>query len=394
VADRTGSDPAGTGVPVNRDDADRAITALGATYDQIATAMYAIDSDPALGFLRAGGLAGKTEKLWTALSPEIDERWSEFSTFGGALEQARTTREQRRPVDPEWAEMQRTLAVDGPRLAGSMASGCATIMAILADVNTAWSAASAATAPVTDAMATLSRRAGELGDTDGIAALSGRVAMAADQAMTDPLTNAPGGILEPAVRRELGNLSADIAAASARIADQVRVRDSYPDRLAELVGLIDAVDRDEDGVRVAFARAVEKITDPELPPAPHTGDVLRARLSELDARYAGQQWRRLADDVAMMETTIAHARERATELTEAADGLVARRDELRGRLDAYRAKAARHRLDEHDALGPLHAHARALLYTAPCDLHAATKAVYAYQKTLTELVRPQEGPIR
>jgi hypothetical protein len=87
----------------------------------------------------------------------------------------------------------------------------------------------------------------------------------------------------------------------------------------------------------------------------------------------------------MTEASSARALIRAQELASAADGLIARRNELRGRLDAYRSKAASHRLDEHDTLAPLHRTARTLLYTAPCDLHAATKAVYAYQKALTEL---------
>jgi hypothetical protein len=390
MAGRTGAVRTNAGVQVNRDriqgaDADRAITALGAAYDRVAASMYAIDCDPALGFLRAGGLAGKTAEIWAALSPEIDARWIEFGAFGDAMEQARTDRTQHRPADPQ------VLTVDGPRLAATMAAGCAAITAILADVNVAWAAASAATSPVVDAITVLSRRAGDIGDTGALAA---RVNLAASAALTDPLTSARDGVLRPALARELGNLSADIATASARVADQARLRDSYPDRVAALTRSIDTLGAAEDTVGVAFARATEKIVEPALPPAPHTRSVLLARLSELDARHAAKQWRRLANDVATMEETIAHARAHATELIEAADGLVARRDELRGRLDAYRAKAASHGLDEHDALGPLHARARALLYTAPCDLHAATRAVHAYQQTLTELVRKPEDLIR
>jgi hypothetical protein len=365
---------------MNRDEVDRAIAALSAVYDTIASSMYAIDSDPALGFLRAGGLTGTTLATWTTLSPQVDARWTEFNALGELIEQARTDRTQRQPADVH------VLTVDGPRLAATLSSGCAAITAILSDVNTAWSAASRATSPVVDAIAVLSRRATDIGDTDGISTLAGRVQLAASSALADPLTSARGGALRPDLASELSHLSNDIAMASTRIADQVRVRNGYPERRAELALLIDALGAAEDGVRDAFIRATEKIVDPGLPPEPHTRSVLRARLSELDSLHAAKRWRRLADDIALMEATIARARARTTELTEAADGLVARRDELRGRLDAYRAKAARHRLDEHDTLGPLHARARALLYTAPCDLQAATKAVHAYQKTLTELV--------
>jgi hypothetical protein len=372
---------------MNRDEADRAITALSAVYDRVAAAMYAIDSDPALAYLRAGGgITGTTLSVWTALRPEVDERWTEFSTFGAGLEQARTDRAQRRPSDPEWSAMTRALSVDLPPLASACDGGCTAIAGILADVSASWATATAAIAPVTDAMTSLRRRSADLGDTAGLAALDGRVALATEHVLTDPLAAAPRGVLRPDVARDLSNLSADIGTASARIADQARVRDGYPDRIASLNAQIDDVAVAEEAVRTAFARANEKIAGAGLPPAPHTCDVLRARLTELDARRAKQQWQRLADDVAMMEATIAHAHGRATELIEAADGLVARRDELRGRLEAYRAKAADHRLDEHETLAPLHMRARELLFTAPCDLHDATRAVYAYQKALTELI--------
>ena len=111
--------------------------------------------------------------------------------------------------------------------------------------------------------------------------------------------------------------------------------------------------------------------------------MLRARLAELDALRAKQQWRRLADDVATVEATIARARERAAELVEAADGLLARRDELRGRLEAYRAKAAGTGSMRTTCWSRCTSAPTTLLFTAPCDLPAATKAVFAYQQTLS-----------
>jgi hypothetical protein len=60
---------------------------------------------------------------------------------------------------------------------------------------------------------------------------------------------------------------------------------------------------------------------------------------------------------------------------------------LRGRLEAYRAKAARLGYAEHEELTAVHGRARELLYTAPCDLRAATRAVFAYQQALAALPR-------
>jgi hypothetical protein len=60
-------------------------------------------------------------------------------------------------------------------------------------------------------------------------------------------------------------------------------------------------------------------------------------------------------------------------------GLLDRRSELRGRLDAYCAKAARLGHAEDAELGALHREAHELLFTTPCDLRASTVAVARYQ---------------
>jgi hypothetical protein len=56
-----------------------------------------------------------------------------------------------------------------------------------------------------------------------------------------------------------------------------------------------------------------------------------------------------------------------------------RRDELRGLLEAYRARAARHGVSETPALAAAHGLARDLLWSAPCDLAGAEAAVRHYQ---------------
>jgi hypothetical protein len=66
--------------------------------------------------------------------------------------------------------------------------------------------------------------------------------------------------------------------------------------------------------------------------------------------------------------------------------LLAERNELRGRLDAYRAKALRRGLGESGDLWSLADAARDVLYTAPCDLAAARAAVNAYQDALTATI--------
>ncbi len=64
---------------------------------------------------------------------------------------------------------------------------------------------------------------------------------------------------------------------------------------------------------------------------------------------------------------------------------MSRRDELRGLLGAYQAKAARLGAAEDPGLTERYDRARGLLWTAPCDLAAAADAVTGYQQAVLAL---------
>jgi hypothetical protein len=65
--------------------------------------------------------------------------------------------------------------------------------------------------------------------------------------------------------------------------------------------------------------------------------------------------------------------------------LIDRRDELRGLLDAYQARAAKLGGAEDSELEKRYDRARDLLWTAPCDLPAAAAAVTGYQQAVLAL---------
>jgi hypothetical protein len=62
-----------------------------------------------------------------------------------------------------------------------------------------------------------------------------------------------------------------------------------------------------------------------------------------------------------------------------------RRDELRGLLDAYQARAAKLGGAEDSELDARYDRAHDLLWTAPCDLSAAADAVAGYQQAVLAL---------
>jgi len=65
--------------------------------------------------------------------------------------------------------------------------------------------------------------------------------------------------------------------------------------------------------------------------------------------------------------------------------VLGRREELRGLLGAYQAKAARLGAAEDPGLTERFDRARGLLWTAPCDLAAAADAVTGYQQAVLAL---------
>jgi hypothetical protein len=74
----------------------------------------------------------------------------------------------------------------------------------------------------------------------------------------------------------------------------------------------------------------------------------------------------------------------AREEEQLAQGLLDRRSELKGRLTAYQAKAARLGLGEDRDLLACNRIARSLLSRQPCDLRAVTRAISDYQQMLVD----------
>lgn len=421
---------------LTRDEVDRSLAALTTSYDRISATMYAVDSHPGAVLLGGEGLTGETARAAARARTLTDLLWSHFAALGTVLELARTVRSQRsRPGDEELAELTVllrspviNLGADGmivdqtgpgpvvdrvtvPDLARRLAAESTEVDRLLASLDAARSWLASRFAPVTEALDRVRADAALLdagppvaGSLAAGARVDGalpsgsadRVGAALDEArraaFADPLTVAGGGPATTALDRTLTELGTQIGALAERLAVLARVRDGYrasADRLS--AALVEVASAQAEAGRT-YAIALEKIADPGLPALPDAVPALRGHLAALDQFHREGRWARLADELATVERAVPAARERADHLREAADGLLRRRAELRGRLDAYRAKAARLGYIEHTELSTLHRAARDLLYRSPCDLPASTRAVVAYQRHLNDLTeRPAPG---
>jgi hypothetical protein len=183
---------------------------------------------------------------------------------------------------------------------------------------------------------------------------------------------------------ELAGIRALIARADAERTSAAELRENLGQRLADahrLAGELAEADRQ---AQHAAAAAADRFRERDI--ATVRGGDLRPDLAAIDALATAGQWALISPRLADWTR---RARERLAALRSATThngGLLAARNELRGRLDAYQAKALRVGLGESGDLSRLSEAARTALFTAPCDLDAARAAVNAYQDALTATI--------
>jgi hypothetical protein len=408
---------------ITSEEADQALAVLGPAFDRIATAMFGLDNHPGLSYLRSSGLSGTTAQVSEQVQALMTQLWAQFSALGQQLEQARGTRDlavltrllrervvalgdDGLPLDgpgpasaksvasapappfalaPDRASQRLTLA----ELAQSLEAAITELADLLTEVDNAVSTIVGRLAALTDALGEVRAYPIEDGavEVDRLAAALDELR---DLGLADPVEVARSG--DRAIADRLSRLAADLASAKARLAELAQLRAGYPQRIAQLRDAIAQVAAAEAAASQSYAVVRVKIANPGLPEVPATADALQAQLSTLDQLQQADRWGRLADEVAALATATTEARGYADRLREAADGLLDRRTELRGRLSAYRAKAARHGYGEQPQLSDRHREAHDLLYTSPCDLPAATRAVFRYQQSLADLIGGSPEP--
>jgi hypothetical protein len=164
-----------------------------------------------------------------------------------------------------------------------------------------------------------------------------------------------------------------------------RLRQQIVNGLTAAHAQLDALAKLHHDSVVACAEVRIKVTGCGAPPSPQADETvegLRQWLDRLEKKYAGgmldpvavglRNWNSAAQDCVSKESA-ACAANRAPLLA---------RDELRGRLDALKAKARAYGAAEDDALVELAKQAEALLYARPTPLDRAAAAVTGYERTL------------
>ncbi|OIJ95916.1 hypothetical protein [Streptomyces monashensis] len=413
------TDPAG---PVmDRDEVDRALARLGQEHEAIETSLLALQDHAGRRLLEGAELTGVTKERWQGAEDRITRLWTYFDAYAAALRSAHDIRGRRRWSSREdLAELTELLRGEGVTVAGEKTLSESFSLAALVDrmnelyatsldlvvaADAVWSALPARI----DLLAAELRRTRELAHSvgvrpgehpagDDLERITRILTKLREDVVSDPLafwlptegSSAPGG----------GRPDTTVYDREARALEDVRreidavltVRQDAEQRLIRLRDVLSRADRTLAEARTARGEVLAKIAATEVPVVSGPPTVLQEQLAAA-AEYRRQaQWHRLSPLLESLEEKAEDELLRARESLTAVTAPLAVRAELRGRLDAYRAKVARHGLAEDPFLIERYDAARRMLWSAPCDLRVAEQAVLRYQRLAADLLGGPGAP--
>lgn len=417
-----------TGPVMDRDEVDRALARLGAEHEAIETSLLALQDHAGRRLLEGAELTGTTKERWTAAEASITLLWAYFDAYTDALRSAREIRSRRRWSSREdLVELTELLRGQSVTVAGSTAATAnvptltgpgrlseqftlaelvermnelyATSLDMVVAADAVWSALPAridllaAELQRTRQLAhSVGVRPGEHPAGDDLERITRTLTSLRERVVSDPLaywvpaqgSSAPGG----------GRPDTSTYDREARALEDVRreidavltVRQDAEARLVRLRDVLSRADRTLAEARSARGEVLAKIAATEVPVVSGPPTVLQEQLATAAEYRRRAQWHRLSPLLESLEQKAEDELLRARESLTAVTAPLAVRAELRGRLDAYRAKVARHGLAEDPFLIERYDAARRMLWSAPCDLRVAEQAVLRYQHAAAELL--------
>jgi hypothetical protein len=351
---------------------------LGAAASEVATALYTLDNAPDMVFVRSQADGGNVAAEGVVAS--LSKAWEHYTLLKEAVDRLESAISGRRA-----AEIDTLLGPGAVQLPDGSTLGIAQLVEDIElrveQIEPRFTALAGAARQAVAALDTA-----QLATRD-IVARAQAVGAADDveiSALTAALDQAFAAVTsDPTQASHLGALDRALATARKRVETLEQHRHAVPAALAaahaQLAEIEAAVERA--GAALALTRTkMGQVPGLQKPPnlsaegdrslRPWLGRLqAQADAGELEAAAAGlTAWKAAADACQL------HAEQAA----KANAAPLARRNELRGLLDAYRAKAAALGRDEDGHLARLYDAARDVLYIAPCPLPTAEALVRQY----------------
>ncbi|MFE7799683.1 hypothetical protein [Nocardia sp. NPDC057440] len=387
---------AATMQPLSVAEIDRELAARAAELDVITATLLELDKHPGHTLLRRFPPTGHTEQRWQAVGDALALMWEDYGRLRSMLDSARTVRGSRaRLDDSERLEVTRLLrgrpyeasrtpipmaqrSLTGPSeqvLFVGLADTVDRMRATFPEIAEFFDAVDAVNTRITSGLAPLREeldKAGgaaiaELGVIEhGIAALLSRSA-------TDPLA-----LTTPEIDARIAELSDMLRNHATVLAELAAMAANWPTAITQTRSRWDTLREARERAAHARAEVERTILSGPLPAPVDNTATLGAQLEALSANPGA------AAALLALRRRIAEAIAAAGTAEQLAQGLLDRRAELRGRLAAYQAKAARLGVGEDRDLLSASQIAAGLLSRKPCDLAAVTRAVADYQQLIGE----------
>jgi hypothetical protein len=406
-----------------REDVDREIARLDTERDGISAGLMALEEHPGRRLLEGAALTGRTRERWESCRTDIARLWELYGAYTAVLDEARALRARRgRPSRPELDEMTRlltgaTIKIPGEEvpigrrgLLDPVASGRhVTFDALVVEMNKVWHRATELVAAVDDVWSAVLPR------LDRVEAAAAETAALVDRLGGAEVLGVEAGVVAE-VRRRLAEARGQVAADPLRFVGRTRrsrigdvdldaldrdlsgvhdglrqlrlLQERYEERMRRVAGLVDVLAADEaEGLR-RRAHVLTRIAH-GVPDIPLRAADLRGRISQVADLRRRDAWPQLSAVLSALERDAAAAGEALRSARADLDALLARRNELRGLLQAYRAMAGGRGRSEDEALEALHYRAYDALWRAPCDLDNAARLVMEYQNAVAT---PRSAP--
>jgi hypothetical protein len=391
------------------------VTAVIAERDAVQANLLELDGSFAKQVLEGAALSGQTRDRWAAASAALATLWETFLAYSAVVDRvAALGSGAKRPARKDLPELdallnegcvqlpgapvplaRRDLAGAGRPLVtlatavGAMRRAFTAVTEVTSAVEAVWTAVAVPLDAATAELARARPLADGLGADIEAEFREAENAVAAQRAAAnaDPLglwRPAAGGTAGRAAwEGQVDTSAADrvrdqVAALTPRIAELGRLRQQASGRIDDLAAATAAARAARQNAVAARRDVAARVS--ALPPLPP--EIPEPALPTLAALAAGGQWNRLAAELDRCDAELAAANGQTADLSQTAAAAIDKRDELRGLLRAYKAKAARLGAAEDPDLSARYDQAYGLLWTAPCDLAAAEAAVAAYQRAI------------
>lgn len=396
--------------PMSWEGIDHALNRVRGEADRIALNLADLDRHVGYRLLKDADLVGGTRNRWERAAVHVHRLWKTHGTFQAVVDRAAMVRESdggdpqseltfllmgesvTLPVEELPLHERGLLDADTEHI--TLAEAIARMSADYEEATEVISAAETAWDALHPKLAELESMWQEVGtlsdlvelDLDEHEGLRERLAEVGETVRRDPLSMVTDTRVDTS---RLDRLRARLDRTRGELRDALRMRDSYTESVERLISAIDDVEQVVLRAKELRSRVLAKISAPAAVDVPDPVPGLRAAVAEMDDLRSRSDWRGLGARLGQLQHSVHRSGDDAYEREQNLAGLLQRRAELRGRLDAFRARAVRLGLAEEERLIELHGTAHWELWNAPCDLRAATMALSAYQRTLQELSKTE-----